>query len=112
MIFNVEKTFMAYVCQMCGKYTKTKLEIIKPLKPKKKYIIFSSKSKIVWFQTFFLEKANPTSIDSFVYNPNPLIRNVSAQPFSTNIDIPLKARGPETSGRLCRGGRRYNQVNI
>ena len=29
VIFNVERTFKAYVCQMCGKYAKTKYEIIK-----------------------------------------------------------------------------------
>ena len=28
VIFHEEKTFKAYVCQMCGKYAKTKSEII------------------------------------------------------------------------------------
>ena len=32
-----------------------------------------------------LEKANPTSIDSLLDNPNPLIRNVSAQPLTYSL---------------------------
>ena len=32
VIFNVERTFKAYVCQMCGKYAKTKSEIMKHYK--------------------------------------------------------------------------------
>ena len=43
VIFYVEKKFMAYVCQMCGKYTKTKSEIIKH-KRKEHITFFHSKS--------------------------------------------------------------------
>ena len=34
-----------------------------------------------------LEKANPTMIDSFIDNPNPLIRNFSAQPVTTLLPL-------------------------
>ena len=70
---------MAYVCQMCGKYAKTKSEIIKHYK-KSIIFFFIINRKSLDFKTL-LEKANPTLIDSLLDNPNPLIRNVSAQPF-------------------------------
>ena len=64
-----------YVCQMCGKYAKTKFEIMKHLK--KEHILFVHSKPL-------LEKANATLILRLLDNPNPLIRNVSAQPLSRN----------------------------
>ena len=78
VIFHVEKTFKAYVCQMCGKYAKTESEIMKHYQ--KEHIIFFILNLRSWDFKTLLEKANPTSIDSFLDNPNFLIRNVSAQP--------------------------------
>ena len=43
VIFNVERTFKAYACQMCGKYAKTKYEIMKHHKKEHK-LFFCSKS--------------------------------------------------------------------
>ena len=64
---------------MCGKYAKTKSEIIKHNKKEHNifFVILNFRSRD--FKPL-LEKANPTSIDSLLDNPNPLIRNVSAQP--------------------------------
>ena len=76
---------MAYVCQMCGKYAKTKSEIIKHYKKEHKLFFFILNRRSLDFKPL-LEKANPTLIDSLLDNPNPLVRNVSAQPlFFANI---------------------------
>jgi hypothetical protein len=58
-----------------------------------------------------LVKANPTRIDSFLDNPNPLIRNVGAQPYPAHnafICTQLLVGGrerilayPESSGTVC-----------
>ena len=72
---------MAYVCQMCGKYAKTKSEIIKHYKKEHKLFFFILNRRSLDFKPL-LEKANPTLIDSLLDNPNPLVRNVSAQPLN------------------------------
>ena len=77
-IFYVKRTFKTYGCQMCGKYAKTKSKIMTHYK--KEHIFFLILNCRSWDFKPLLEKANPTSIDSFLDNPNPLIRNVSAQP--------------------------------
>ena len=61
---------------MCCKYAETKSEIIK-----KNLYFFILNCRSCNFKPL-LEKANPTSINSFLDNPNPLRRNVSAQHLS------------------------------
>ena len=79
MIFHVEKTFKAHVCQICGKHSKNKCNIIKHYK-KDHIILFIINHRSLDFKSL-LEKANTTLIYSFLDNPSPLIRNVSARPF-------------------------------
>ena len=77
----MEKIFKAYLCQMFGKYAKTKSEIMEQYQ--QDHIIFfcilNCKS---WDFEPLLGKPNPNLIDSFLDNPNSLIGNVSAQPLS------------------------------
>ena len=57
VIFNVEKKFKEYVCQICGKYAKTTSEIVKQYLKKKTYTS-CSKLQILGFQNF-VRKGKP-----------------------------------------------------
>ena len=83
VIFYVERTFKAYVCQMCGKYAKTKSEIMKHYK--KDHTVFFIPNHRYWDFKPLLEKAKPTSVDSSSDKPKAPIRNVGSQPL--NIDF-------------------------
>ena len=74
--FHVENTFRALVCQMCGKYSKTKSEITKHYQKNIYFFILNSRS---WDFKPFLEKAKPTSLDGSSDKPKALTRNVASQ---------------------------------
>ena len=85
MIFHVEKTFNAMICQICGKYTKTKSEIIKH---KKINLIFFW----IWFVDFEISNLCQKSQDQhqlkvFLDEPKAPIKNVISQPFGFILNI-------------------------
>ena len=67
---------------MCGKYAKTKSETIEHDKKRAYTSMVILNFRSLYFKPL-LEMANPTSIDCFLHNPNPLKRNVDAQPFAS-----------------------------
>ena len=76
--FNVEKTFRALACQMCGTYSKTKSEIMKHYQ--KDHIIFFILNRRSWDLKQLWEKAKPTSGDSSSDKPKALIIDIASQP--------------------------------
>ena len=66
------------VCQMCGNYFETKYEIMKHYE--KGHIVFFIQNCRSWDFKPFLEKAEPTLMDSSSDKPKAPIRNVGSQP--------------------------------
>ena len=86
---HVEKTFRAFVCQMCGKYSKTKSKIMKHYL--KIYIIFFLLNCRSWDFKPMLEKSKPTLVDSSSDKPKAPIRNIASQPFWHTVGSLLPA---------------------